>query len=86
MIDDVIIDNIVARVEASNVLSLSDSHPKSIEESLVKTLIKTHAPPVFGFFRHAVLQDRLCCSCVDSTAKRVEIQIREDISKEHLTI
>ena len=84
--DNAIIDNIVARVEALDVLRLSDSHPKSTEESLVNILSTTYTPPVFGFVYHAVFQDKPYFSYIDSTAKRIEIQIREDNSKEHLTV
>ena len=84
--DNAIIDNIAARVKALDILRLSDSHFKSIEESVVKILTITHTPPVFGFVCHAVFQDGPCRSYIDSTARQIQIQIREDNSKEYLTI
>ena len=56
--DNAIIDNIVASVEALDVLRLSDSCPKSTEDSLVNILTTTYTPPVFGFVYHAVFQDK----------------------------
>ena len=71
--DNAIIDNIVLRVEALDVLRLSDSHPKPTEEILVNILTTTCTPPVFGFAHHAVFQDRPHRSYVHSEVKRIEI-------------
>ena len=84
-IDNATINNIIANIEALDVLRLSDSHHKLIEESLV-IFTTTLTPPMFGFVCNAVFQVQSCCSCIEITKIRIEIQIREDKSKEHLTI
>ena len=68
----------VARIESLDVLRISDLHSNSTEESLDNILTITHNPPIHGFVHHDVFRDRSHFSFIDSTTKRIEIQMRED--------
>ena len=84
--DSATIDRIVARIETLDMLRISDLHSNSTEESLDNILTITHTPPIHGFVHHDVFRDRSYFSFIDITAKRIEIQMREDNIKQQLTI